>query len=617
MKRVRMPGLAAAAVAAAAVCALFGFTVLFAMPWAEDLGSTRMLEQPLRAWLAAPVQAYWEWGGRYLCYASSPAGDWLLRGPWRYGVFCLAMYLLFGALLLGLARELTWKLPRKKSFALGLLLWAAASASLRSFDQMFGWVANIFSGTLAVIGVLIALYFLLRFRRRGGWLNYAGMLLGAWLAPGFYEHGALAGLLLAFAVVVAVVEGARPRRALIGFAVWCTFWALVALTAPGNFARQSIHAPGAGLMESCFMAARTLVGLAGHTLVSPWLPVLPLLALVTAGNGDGRVRGRLRWIWSTLPLLLALGLTALHFLARYPIEFATRTGGSALLLLAAACGFVVWLWRDELAAGLRRLPRLTAALPLLALLALLLTGNTREAARTVYSGSLFRYHRAMVARVAAYERNRNADQLTVEPLLERAWPAQKIRLNFPALARDMGSEYAPLRYQIAEITVRPSKAELLAELDRALPGIPVQTSRGVVTPALLPAAAGTGQDFLLLSGPPELLSGGQLRVLLLTGNRWLAARLPARFPRLSGSMALAVWAAGGNHRSSDPARVTLRREPPLLAIPLDRAVGERLVALYFSVDQRTYHRFTGELPASVTAAKQLRGRSSEALPEEP
>jgi len=550
----------------------FYYAKLFAWPWAEDYGwsATVYAGFSLTKALTDAWHYYLTWGGRYLCYASEQLQIFLMLHHIAYVCCCIFTGIIAFVPVAGIMLEL----GRGKSFCenlfWALLVFAVAYSTLSGLEQTFYWAANIFSATFGLIALLYGIWMACCLWRRENFSYpvFSGALLATFIAPGFYEHAAIAQFYFVATLLLCSWWLKRHRKAFAVLSVWGIIWVGIMILAPGNMQRQGMHHTANSILESIFMSGRALAGIGFHTMLSPWLLVIPafIAGYASQANSISLLLSTKRRIILCLVVLCApLTIAVLHTLARYPITFNGRTGDSLLIISWIGLIWIAVIFADKFGTAIKRL-KITPYLPVTAVMSLFITGNFLSILENTFSGSLIVYAQEMQKRHDEYRNGKGRD-IVVYPLSVSAWPAQKIGLgDMSYLANGGFNLQISNSFGLRSVRLGPSVSEVRAFMashpEKLLTNECAPPTSGIdrVKMTLIQdVPAGFAKQEWLdveITGTADGLDALKYLRLIIMSDRCFSPVLSyfaeiKSFPRLSATMAAAVYGSKQNHINYD------------------------------------------------------------------
>jgi hypothetical protein len=599
----------------------FYYAKLFAWPCAEDYcgsntpvyGSFSLAQAFSEAW-----HCYLNWGGRYLCYAGGQLGQWLMFHHAAYAGCCIFTGIIAFIPILGIMLEFGSGKKFRQNLFWALLFVAAAYSALGGLEQTFYWFSNIFTATMGLVALLYGIWAICRLwnREKFSCPAFSAAMLAAFIAPGFYEHAAIAQFYVAVTTLLCAWWFKRYRTAFTVLAIWQISWVAIMFLAPGNLQRHSVQEAANSLLEASFMSGRALAGVGLHTVFSPWLLVFPAFLTVYDSGADsllGRLRSYQRLILSMTALSAPVTIAVLHVVARYPITFNGRTGDSLLAISWIGFTWICILYSGWFGTHIKRL-KIAQYLPAFAVAALFFTGNSFCLWKNILSGNLKTYDKAMRERHDAFEHGRGKD-ITVSPFAATAWPAQKVGLGDIAYTVSGGTNLGISNaFGLRSVRVLPALPEVREFMRRhpeklsseeCVPSI--SGIDGVRMVLISDVPAGTVQEEWLevqVTGTEHGLGVLRyLRLIVMTDEcfrpvlNYFADR--QAFSRLSLVMAAAVYGSRQNHVSYD----LQNPETPIerikldsgkwrwsLLIPVNGSRSGQTKLIFYSLDTRTYFK---------------------------
>ncbi|MFA6103034.1 MAG: DUF6056 family protein [Victivallaceae bacterium] len=598
----------------------FYYAKLFSWPCAEDYGwsATKHGGFSLIQAFADAWHLYLTWGGRYLCYASEQLMILFMLHHAAYVGCCIFTGIIAFIPILGIMLELGQEKSFRENLFWALLCLAAAYSALAGLEQTFYWVSNIFSATLGLIALLYSIWMVCRLwrRERFSYPAFLIAMLAAFISPGFYEHAAIAQFYFAVSLLLCAWWLKRRRQTFTVLSAWSIIWVGIMILAPGNLHRQVIHQAANSILESLFMSSRAIAGIGFHTIFSPWLFAIPafIASYDSPADSIGRsLNTKRRSILLLFALCVPVTIAVLHVLARYPIVFNGRTGDSLLIISWIGLIWLAVIFSDKLAMVIKRL-KFAPYLPVIAVMALFVTGNTFGLWKNIFNGSLNVYAAQMQKRHDDYKSGKGKD-ISVTPISVSAWPAQKICLPDISYLPDGGVNLEISNsFDLRSVRLLPSLPEV-REFMRRHPDklsseerIPsISGIDGVRMVLVSDVPAGTVKEEWLevqVTGTEQGLGVLRyLRLIVMTDEcfrpvlKYFAGK--QAFPRLSPVMAAAVYGSRQNHVNYD----LQNPETPIerikldngkwrwsLLIPVNGSRSGHTKLIFYSLDTRIYFK---------------------------
>ncbi len=598
----------------------FYYAKLFAWPCAEDYCYTFHLNGfSFKQLLQDAWNCYFVSGGRYFSFGNGQSWQWLMFHPAAYGGYCIFTGIIAFIPVLGIMLELGRHKSFRENLFWALLFFAAAYSSMGGLAQIFYWVANIFSSTLSLVFLLYGIWAICHLWncKKFSYVAFIAAMLAAFIAPGFYEHAAIAQFYVAVTTLLCAWWFKRYRTAFTILAVWSIIWVSAVMLAPGNFQRQVTHQAAVSATEALFMGSRGLAGILLYTILSPWLFILPafISGYVICGYSISSVLNlRRRLLLCLVATGALLTIVALHVMTRYPIVFDGRTGSSLLVI-----SWIVFIWAsivfsNWLNPALAKL-WITPHLPVIAVIALFFTGNTFRLWQSIASGDLRLYANEMQQRHDIYRAGKGRD-IAVSPLSSRAWPAQKLCLG--DLSYDADGGYNPWvtnSFELHSLRLTPGIPEVKdfmrqhpEKLSCSLQSIPLSGVEAVKICLVkgIPVTNNCEQDWLqfhVTGNQQELEAFRYLRIIVMTDKcispvlNYFATK--QAFPRLSAAMIAAVYGSCQNHVCFDlqGSGMAIERvnsgqgkQIMTLLVPVNKSPAETTMLIFYSLDTRTYFK---------------------------
>lgn len=398
-----------------AVAGLLVLTVLsaFVHPMADDWsyahqGRTR----ELGPWL---ISEYLHWNGRYL------TNVFVGRGPLVLGLDALPLYRVVPIALLGLTVLAMRSVAVSVVGGGGRAWWIGITLAGLYFHGMPDIADGLYWYTGAItyqLGNVLLLFLLARcISRRSGVVN---MLLILATAGCSEVHMVLSSLLVASAPAMDLLrrQPVSPSHWMeLAVATACTS---IVVLAPGNSVRAALFNGTHDILHSGWMSLLQTFRFGGTWLLDPALLLCSLIFFPLQRQWIAEHPDR---AWPS-PWFTTIGLGAVIFLCAFPAYWGTGILGQHRTMNVAYCFFLL-LWFANIIAWdrallQRRWPQLpsttiaTATLPIVAGLALLLTGNTGRGLYDLLSGNALRYDQQLLARYALLEQARSTG---IEPHL--------------------------------------------------------------------------------------------------------------------------------------------------------------------------------------------------------
>lgn len=551
----------------------FYYAKLFAWHCAEDYGGSNSLiygSFSLSRMFLDAFDSYLNWGGRYICYASGQIGQWVLFHPAAYPVICMIVGLMAFVPILGLSQELGFQKSFRERLFWALLFFSAAYSSLPGLEQTFYWFSNIFTASLGSVFLLYEIWLACRLwnREKLSLPTLSGVMMAAFIAPGFYEHTAIAQFYFAVTLLLCSWWMKRHCKMFTWLCAWIILWVAVMMLAPGNMQRHEIQQAANSMLESMFMSGRALAGIGFHTIFSPWLLVIPafIAGYASQANSISLLLSTKRRIILCLVVLCApLTIAVLHVLARYPIAFNGRTGDSLLIISWIGLVWISVLFSGALGPAIKRF-KIAPYLPAIAVFALLITGNSWGLWKNIFNGSLKIYAEEMQARHDAYRNGKDRD-IVVYPLSVNAWPAQKLSLGDMSYITSGGVNLGISNsFGLRSVRLGPSVSEVRAFMashpEKLLTNECAPPTSGIdrVKMTLIQdVPAGFAKQEWLdveITGTADGLDALRYLRLIIMSDRCFSPVLSyfaeiKSFPRLSATMAAAVYGSKQNHVNYD------------------------------------------------------------------